>query len=124
MYMIVKHFHMTTVAVSLALFILRFYWFNRDPDKLQLKWVKVLPHVVDTLLLVSAITLCVLIQQFPFVDSWLTAKVIGLVCYIVMGLVALKLGRNMLMRWIGFLGGIAWLVFVAKVAILKQPLLW
>ncbi|UAA40188.1 SirB2 family protein [Paraneptunicella aestuarii] len=124
MYFFVKHLHMSAVAISLSLFILRFYWLNRDPEKLQRKWVKVAPHIVDTILLLSALTLCFIIQQYPFVDAWLTEKVIGLVFYILMGLYALKLGRNMLMRWLGFLGAIAWLVFIAKVAVLKHPILF
>lgn len=124
MYMIVKHLHLTAVALSLTLFTIRFYWLQRNPAKLQLKWIKILPHAVDTLLLASAIALCVLIQQYPISTPWLTAKVLGLFCYLGMGLMALKFGRNNLMRWVGFVGGIACLGFVAKVAILKQPLLW
>jgi len=69
MYAIVKHMHLTAIAVSVILFILRFYWLNRDAEKLQKKWVKVLPHIVDTVLLASAITLCVILQQYPFVNN-------------------------------------------------------
>lgn len=120
----VKHLHLTSIAISLALFILRFYWVNRDPEKMQRKWVKVVPHIVDTVLLLSALTLCVIIQQYPFVNGWLTEKVIGLVFYIVMGMFALKWARNALMRWVGFLGALAWIAFIGKVAVLKQPMLF
>lgn len=91
---------------------------------LQKKWVKVVPHVVDTVLLASAITLCVLIAQYPFVNAWVTEKLMAVLLYILMGLVALKLGRTNSIRWIGFVGAICWLLFAAKVAVFKQPLLF
>lgn len=124
MYTLVKHLHLTAIAVSVSLFILRFYWLNRDAEKLQKKWVKVLPHIVDTLLLVSAVSLCVILQQYPFANSWLTDKLFGLICYIGFGLVALKLGKSMPVRWIGFIGALAMIVFLGKVAMLKQPFIF
>ncbi len=124
MYFLVKHIHLTAIGISVALFMVRFYWSQRNPEKMQLKWVKVLPHVVDTVLLLSAITLCFLIQQYPFVNAWLTEKVMGLVFYIVLGMVAIKHGRTPMMRWVGFFGALAWIVFIAKIAVLKQPILF
>lgn len=124
MYAIVKHLHLTAIAVSVILFILRFYWLNRDADKLQKKWVKVLPHIIDTVLLLSAITLCIIIQQYPFVNGWLTDKVLGLVLYIVLGLVALKLGKTMPIRWLAFVGALAVIAYMGKVAVLKQAFLF
>ncbi|MDO6806262.1 SirB2 family protein, partial [Wenyingzhuangia sp. 1_MG-2023] len=50
----------------------------------------ILPHVIDTILLVFAIWLCVLIGQYPIVDGWLTGKVIGLVVLIGAGVVAIR----------------------------------
>lgn len=124
MYFAVKHLHLSTIVISLALFILRFYWVNRNPEKMQKKWVKVTPHIIDTVLLLSALTLCFIIQQYPFVDAWLTEKVMGLVLYILMGMVALKWANTTAVRWGGFFGAIASLVFIAKVAVLKQPILF
>jgi len=124
MYAIVKHMHLTAIAVSVILFILRFYWLNRDAEKLQKKWVKVLPHIVDTVLLASAITLCVILQQYPFVNSWLTDKLFGLICYIGFGLLALKLGKTMPVRWVGFIGALAMIAFLGKVAVLKQAVIF
>lgn len=124
MYMFVKHLHLTAVAISISLFILRFIWSVRQSDMMQKKWVKIVPHVVDTFLLISALTLCVLIVQYPFVNAWLTEKVLGVVCYILMGFWALKKARTSAMKWMGFAGALAWLVFTAKVALIKQPLLF
>ena len=124
MYAIVKHLHLTAIAVSVILFILRFYWLNRDAEKLQKKWVKVLPHIVDTVLLLSALSLCVILQQYPFVNSWLTDKIFGLIGYIGFGLLALKLGKSMPIRWVGFIGALGMIAFLGKVAVLKQPIIF
>ncbi len=52
--------------------------------------MKTLPHVIDTLLLSAGITLAILLQQYPFIDAWLTAKVVALLVYIVAGWLALR----------------------------------
>ena len=88
---------------------------------LQKKWVKVVPHVVDTVLLSSAAVLCVLIAQYPFVHGWITEKFIAVVMYILMGLIALKLGKTKRVQWIAFVGAIFWLMLIGKLAVLKQP---
>lgn len=124
MYLFVKHLHLTVVAISVSLFVLRFIWHLTGSPLLQKKWVKVVPHVVDTVLLASALTLCVLISQYPFVHSWLTEKVMGVVLYILMGFFTLKWARNNAMRCIGFVGALSWLLFTAKVAVFKQPLMF
>lgn len=124
MYMMFKHLHLTAVALSIALFVMRFIWLQRQSPMMQKKWVKVVPHVIDTVLLLSALSLCVILVQYPFVNAWLTAKVLGVVCYILMGLWALKWARNNAMRWAGFAGALCWLAFTAKVAVTKQPILF
>lgn len=120
MYMMAKHLHLTAVALSIILFILRFVWSQFNPDFLQKKWVKIVPHVIDTVLLGSALWLCTIISQYPFVDGWVTFKVIGVLAYIIMGMLALKWGRTVTMKWVGFIGALAWLAVTAKIAITKQ----
>ena len=61
---------------------------------LQQRWVKIVPHVVDTLLLVSALTLVFGSDQYPFEQPLLTAKVLALIVYIALGTIALKRGKN------------------------------
>ena len=124
MYMMLKHLHLTAIAISVVLFIIRFVWLMRESPQLQKKWVKIVPHVVDTVLLASALALCVVISQYPFVHAWVTEKVIGVVCYILLGLLAMKWARNNAMRLVGFFGALSWLVFTAKVAVMKQPMLF
>lgn len=122
MYLMAKHLHLTAIALSVFLFIFRFMLSQFNSELLTRKWLKILPHVIDTCLLASALWLCFLIGQYPFVQGWLTFKVVGLVAYILMGMFALKWGRNKPLRWIGFIGALTWLGLIAKVAVSKQPL--
>lgn len=90
-YPLLKSIHVITVLLSISGFLLRAYWRFFSPRKLQLRLTRVLPHINDSLLLISAITLTVLLQQYPFVQNWLTAKLLLLIVYIIAGSVTLKL---------------------------------
>jgi uncharacterized membrane protein SirB2 len=122
MYFLVKHIHLTAIFLSVSFFILRFVWLLRSSPMLQAKWVKILPHVVDTVLLISAATLCVLIGQYPMIDTWLTQKLLFVILYILMGFVTLKWAHTTALRWLGFIGALACIMFAAKIAVLKQGL--
>ena len=124
MYAIVKHIHLTAIAISLALFLLRFIWTLSQSPMLQKKWVKVLPHVVDTLLLLSAATLCVLIEQYPFVTPWVSEKLLALVMYVFMVTLALKIAKTGFMRVVGLIGALSWVAFAGFVAVSKQALIF
>ena len=114
-YILLKSLHLATIAVTLALFLLRGAWMMADSARLQARWVRVVPHVNDSLLLASGIGLAVLIKQYPLVDDWLTAKLVALIAYIVLGTVALKRGRTRRTRIVA--GGAALLVFGYMVAV-------
>ena len=88
MYLAIKHLHITCVALSLAGFLLRGLWMCADSPLLYASLTRRLPHIVDALLLGSAIALAVMSGQAPFVQAWLTAKVAGLLVYIVLGALA------------------------------------
>ncbi|WP_338517062.1 SirB2 family protein [Alteromonas gracilis] len=122
MYIMAKHLHLTAVALSILFFIFRFIWSQFNAEALSKKWVKVLPHIIDTVLLASAIWLCVILSQYPFVNAWLTFKVIGVVLYIVFGLFALKKAKTAIGRWSFFVAALAVLMATAMVAVTKQPL--
>lgn len=116
-YAFIKHLHLTTIAVSLALFVLRGIWMMASSPRLQARWVRIVPHVNDTLLLASGIGLAVLIQQYPLVDGWLTAKLAALLVYIGLGTVALKRGRTRGQRiaaWIAALAVFGYMLAVAR----------
>ena len=122
MYMMAKHLHLTAVALSILFFIFRFIWSQFDATALSKKWVKIAPHIIDTVLLASAIWLCIILSQYPLVNAWLTFKVIGVVLYIVFGLFALNKAKTAVGRWAFFVAAIAVLMATAMVAVTKQPL--
>ena len=121
-YAALKHLHMTFAALSGSLFLLRGIWMLRSSPSLKKRWVRIAPHVVDTLLLVSAIALAVTTSQYPFAQSWLTAKVIALIGYIGLGTVALKTGATLGVRAAAFAGAVLLFLYIVSVASTKQPL--
>lgn len=121
-YLLLKHFHMSCAALSGALFLLRGLWMLRDSPRLRQRWVRTLPHLVDTALLASAVTLAVWSAQYPLAQSWLTAKVCALLLYIVLGSVALKRGRSKGIRTAAFVAALATFAYIVAVALSKNPL--
>lgn len=121
-YFLIKHLHVTAVALSLSGFVLRGIWMLRSSPLLQARLTKVLPHLVDTVLLLSAIWLAVAIQQYPLVDGWLTAKVLGLIAYILLGTVALKRGPTLAIRLAAWIGALLVFGYIVLVAMTKE--LW
>ncbi|MBI1891524.1 MAG: SirB2 family protein [Burkholderiales bacterium] len=120
-YLAVKHLHMTCAALSGAFFFVRGIWMLRDSALLQRRWVKIVPHIIDTILLVSALTMVVWSAQYPFAQSWLTAKVLGLILYIALGTIALKRGKTKTVRTTAFVAALAVFGYIVIVAITRQP---
>ncbi|MFT5674247.1 MAG: putative membrane protein SirB2 [Paraglaciecola sp.] len=85
LYFLVKIFHIICVIVSLSGFVMRGILKLTDSKIVHNKLVKVLPHVVDTLLLISAITLVVISGMYPWLVSWVGVKLVALVAYIIVG---------------------------------------
>jgi uncharacterized membrane protein SirB2 len=121
-YLILKNLHVGAVAVSFSLFVLRGLWMLGAPHRLQTRWVRIVPHVVDTLLLASAIALAVLTVQYPFSQPWLTAKVLGLFVYILLGMVALRRGPTLGRRALAWLSALAVFAYIVVVALTRDPL--
>jgi uncharacterized membrane protein SirB2 len=121
-YFALKHLHVTFAALSGLLFLVRGIWMLSDSQRMQQRWVKVVPHIVDTLLLVSAIGLAVWSSQYPGQSPWLTAKLVALVAYIVLGAIALKRGRTKGLRTAAFVGALACFAYIVSVAVTKNPL--
>jgi uncharacterized membrane protein SirB2 len=122
-YAALKMIHVTSVVVSYLLFSLRSMWMMRGSAVLQQRWVKITPHVVDTILLVSAITLAMRIQQDPINDSWLSAKVAGLLIYIGLGMMELRFAKTRKMRISAWIAAQAAFLYIVLVALTKNPIL-
>lgn len=121
-YIAIKHLHITCAALSGSLFVLRGFWMLRDSALLQRRWVKIAPHIIDTLLLVSALMLVFWSGQYPFAQNWLTAKVVALIAYIVLGTIALKRGKTKPTRIAAFVAALAVFAYIVCVAVTRQAL--
>ena len=119
-YFAIRQLHVSAAAVSLALFILRGAWMIASPALLELRWLKIVPHVVDTVLLGSALWLAWQ-WRVDGTPGWLLAKVVALVVYIALGTVALKRGRTRGVRVAALFGALATFGYIASVAITKSP---
>ncbi len=122
MYTALKHLHVATVALSFGLFVLRGIWMLVDSPRLQRRWVRILPHLIDTVLLASAIGLATILRQYPFVHGWLTAKLAGLILYIILGSIALKRGPTKSIRTVAWIAAMAVFGYIVSAAITHSPL--
>ncbi len=118
-YMMLKHLHMTFALLSALGFLLRGIWMMMDSPLLQKKLTRILPHVIDTLLLATAVALIIISHQYPFVVPWLTWKLLLVIVYIGLGVFALRGAKTKRARTglfvlnLGVLAAIFWLA-VAK----------
>lgn len=121
-YLLLKHFHMSCAALSGSFFFIRGQWMLASSPMLQRRWVKTVPHIVDSLLLASAIGLAVWSHQYPGQMPWLTAKLVALVAYILLGAVALKHGKTKALRGAAYVAALATFGYIVAVAVTKNPL--
>ena len=121
---LVKTIHVACVFLSFSGFFIRGIWMIQGSANLKLRWVKITPHIVDTLLLVSAIVLAVQMSISPLEHSWLMAKIIALLVYIGIGSVALREGRSKQVRVSAWLLGLAIFMYIVSVALTKSVSGW
>lgn len=121
MYGTLKLLHVAAVVLSGTGFVAR-YAFTRVRGRLPGGWARVAPHVVDTILLASALALAWLAGFRPLHDPWLEAKLAGLVVYILAGTIALKRGRTPQGRAAAFIVAMLAYAYIVSVALTKNPL--
>jgi uncharacterized membrane protein SirB2 len=95
-----------------------------DSPLLQNRFVRVAPHVVDTVLLASAAWLAWYLGQIPFVHAWITAKLLALVLYVVLGMFALRRGRTKAQRAAAFVAALATAAYIVAVALTRDATPW
>lgn len=120
-YAALKLVHQTAVVLSIAGFFVRGLASLAGAAWVRGRIARTLPHVVDTVLLLSALTLAWLLRLTPTAAPWLAAKIAGLLLYIGLGMLALRPGRPLALRasaWVAALGVFGWIV---AVAITKDP---
>ena len=121
-YLLIKQWHMTTAVLSIAFFMLRAWWSVREAPILQRRWVKIVPHVNDTLLLTLGVLLMVILSMWPQHHPWLAAKLLALLGYIVLGTVAIKRGRKPLARAVAAVAAVMTFLYMLGTAVFKEPL--
>ncbi len=120
----IKLIHVICVILSFTGFFIRGIWMLKTSPLLQRRWVKTTPHIIDTLLLASAVILAVQMRLSPFEQPWLLAKIIALALYIWLGMVALRFGRSKRTRMLAWLSGLVTIAYIASVAVSKSVLGW
>jgi uncharacterized membrane protein SirB2 len=121
-YATLKTLHVSCAALSVTGFAARGVLMLRDSPLLGARWLRIAPHVVDTVLLASGVTLAWMSGQYPFARGWLTAKLLALVVYIVLGSVALKRGRSKVSRTVAFVLAMLAVLYIVSVAFTRNPL--
>jgi len=114
--------HITCAILTISLFAFRGLLMLAESPLQQNPVLRWTPVAVDTVLLTSALMLTTIIRQYPFTTAWLTAKVVLLVLYIVLGSIALRRGRTKKIRLAAFVAALATVGFLVTVARTHQPL--
>lgn len=119
-----KLVHLCSAILSFSGFVLRGYWMMTDPVLLGRKWVRILPHVVDTVFLLSGIALVLVLGLHLLESPWLLAKLAALVVYVLAGAIALRRGRSPAARTVAFTLAVLTFAYIVGVAITKSTLSW
>jgi uncharacterized membrane protein SirB2 len=122
LFTLLKLIHKTAVLLTITGFTIRGIWMIQGSPRLNTRAARTFPHINDTVLLISAVSAAATLGQYPFVDAWLTAKVLGLIAYIVLGAVALTYGPTRNIRISAFIAAIICFAYVVHIAYTKNPL--
>ncbi|HEX8011587.1 MAG TPA: SirB2 family protein [Casimicrobiaceae bacterium] len=120
-YATLKLIHQSAVVLSLTGFLARGLGMLGDAAWIRTRAARTLPHVVDTVLLASALGLVWMLRVSPFVVPWLAAKLVGLIVYIVLGSIALKRGQTKRVRALAWVAALLTFGYIVSVAITKDP---
>jgi len=118
----IKLIHIVAVLSSGALFFVRGL-----AVQLGARWPMVAPlrylsYAIDTVLLAAGVTLSIMLHMYPFVQHWLTAKILLLVVYIVLGSLALKRGRTQAIRRATWVAAVLVYLLIISIARTHNPL--
>jgi len=119
-----KLLHVFCAGLSISGFALRGYWMLSGNPLLQKRPAKIVPHIIDTLLLASAVGMLFIWQVSPLQLGWLSAKIIALLLYIMLGMVALRFGRTRPVRLAAFVFALLTAGYIVSVAYTRNPLVF
>jgi len=120
-YATLKAIHQSAVALSFTGFFARGFAALLGASWVRGRLARTVPHVVDSVLLASALALAWTLRLTPGNAPWLTAKIVGLLAYIGLGLLALRPGRPLALRATAWLAALATFGWIVSVALTKDP---
>ena len=121
-YLEIRAAHIGAVVASGVLLFVRSVAYNVADARWVKSWpVRLLSYTIDTVLLTAAMMLTTIIDQYPFVDNWLTMKLILLVAYIMLGYRSLR-GNTKAVRWACLAGAAVIYGFIVSIARAHSPL--
>lgn len=120
-YFAIKHIHVTAAVLSILFFVVRAYWSVSGSALLQARVVRILPHVIDTILLVAGIALATMIGG---TQPWILAKIIALILYIGVGTISIKRGKTPKHRAVAALIAVAIFIYIVGAAMRHSALSW
>lgn len=121
-YILIKMLHVSCAALSFIGFFIRGIGKLRHASFMDARWIKIAPHLIDTVLLVSAIALVMIVQQYPGQAGWIDAKITGLLVYIGLGMVAFKAKVSDRTRLIAWLAALLTFFYIVGAAMTRNPL--
>jgi len=124
MYNTLKWVHAGAALLTISGFALRGYWMMTDSPKLRQRWVRVLPHLLDTVLLLAGIGLVVTLDLQVMQNPWLLVKIAALIAYILLGTIALKRGKTRRIRTTALVLAVMTFGYIVGVALTKSMLSW
>jgi uncharacterized membrane protein SirB2 len=120
---LLKLLHVSCALLSIGGFTLRGYWFFTHNHRFAMRSTRVLPHVVDSLLLASAIGMLLIWGMNPLASAWLSAKIVALLAYIVLGMIAFRFGRSRGQRLLAFSMALLAAGYIVAVAVTHSPVI-
>ena len=120
---LVKLIHVSCVALSLIGFTLRAMLMLTGSPLLKRRWMRTLPHLIDSTLFFSGLWMAWRLHQYPGTSPWLTAKLLALIAYIVFGAMALR-GKTPQRRYVSLLLAYLCFGYMVSVAVTRNPLPW
>jgi uncharacterized membrane protein SirB2 len=124
MYATLKLIHISSAILTISGFALRGIWMVTQSPNLELRVVRIAPHIIDTVFLLSGIALIWTLRLPVLNQPWLLAKLVALLVYILLGTIALKRGKTMLARVIALVLALVTFVYIAGVALSKSMASW
>jgi uncharacterized membrane protein SirB2 len=124
MYLTFKTIHLTFALISFTGFLLRALLMFLDSPLLKNKAVLIIPHLIDTVFLLSGFSMAFMLNFGLFSQPWLSMKVLMLMFYLLFVGIALNRGSTRMVRGIAFMLGVSTFFFIVGVGITKSPASW